>query len=83
MVFGLCNVYQDMVGDHWKGIRSYRLGSMSIVDLVITMLFSAAIYQIPWVHARFHFRILTAILLVLSTLMHRSLCTETDPQPDV
>ena len=75
----LCNVYQDMVGVHGKGIRSYRVGSMVIVDLAIMMLFSAAIYQIPWVQARFNFRILTAVLLLLITLMNRSLCTETDP----
>ena len=83
MVFGLCTVYQDMVGKHGKGIRSYRVGSMVIVDLAIMLLFSAAIYQIPWVHTRFNFRILTAILLLLSTFMHRSLCAETAPQPAV
>lgn len=70
----LCNVYQDMVGIHGRGIRSYRVGSMVIIDIVITMLFSAAIYQIPWVQSRFNFRILTAVLILLITFMHRSLC---------
>jgi len=76
MVLGLCNVYKDMVGKDGKGIRAYRLGSMPIVDLVIAILFAAALYQIPWVYARFQFRLLAATLLILSTLMHRSLCTE-------
>jgi len=75
----LCNVYQDMVGVHGKGIRSYRVGSMVIVDLAIMMLFSAAIYQIPWVYSRFNFRILTAVLLLVTTLTHRSLCEEEPP----
>jgi hypothetical protein len=70
----LCNVYQDMIGIHGRGIRSYRIGSMVIIDIVITMLFSAAIYQIPWVQSRFNFRILTAVLILLITFMHRSLC---------
>ena len=73
---GVCNVYKDMVGEEGKGIRSYRLGNIPIIDLIITLLFSAAIYQIPWVCARFSFRILTALLLVTTTLMHRYLCSK-------
>lgn len=71
---GVCNVYKDMVGEEGKGVRSYRIGSIPIIDLVITIMFSGAIYQIPWVHARFNFRILTSLLLLVTTLMHRYLC---------
>jgi len=74
MGINLCNVYQDMVGVHGRGIRSYRIGSMVIIDVVLTILFSAAIYQIPWVQAHFNFRILTAVLILLMTLTHRLLC---------
>lgn len=76
MASGLCNIYKDMVGEEGKGIRSYRIGGIPIIDLVITIMFSAAIYQIPWVHARFNFRILTSLLLLVTTLMHRYLCSE-------
>jgi len=76
---GVCNMYKDMVGEKGKGIRSYRLGNIPIIDLIITLLFSAAIYQIPWVYARFSFRILTALLLVTTTLMHRYVCSEVTP----
>ena len=76
MRINLCNVYQDMVGVHGRGIRSYRIGSMVIIDVIITILFSAAIYQIPWINARFNFRILTAVLILLITLTHRLLCQD-------
>jgi len=75
MSSGLCNIYKDMVGEEGKGVRSYRIGSIPIIDLVLTIMFSAAIYQIPWVHARFNFRILTSLLLLVTTLMHRYLCS--------
>ena len=81
MRVNLCNVYQDMVGVPGKGIRSYKIGSIIIVDLVVTILFSAAIYQIPYIHAHFNFRILTVLLLALVTLTHRLLCKE-EPRKD-
>jgi len=74
MGINLCNVYQDMIGVHGRGVRSYRIGSMVIIDVILTILFSAAIYQIPWINARFNFRILTTVLILLITLTHRLLC---------
>lgn len=76
MVLGLCK-YKDMLGEPGKGVHAYRIGGMAVVDLVLTILLAAALYQIPWVYARFRFRYLVIALVLLGTLVHRAFCVET------
>lgn len=62
-----------MFGSPGKGIHSYRLFDLAIVDVFMTVLFA---YFIHW-YFRFSFWLVLLILFLFGIVMHRLFCVRT------
>ena len=69
---GLCK-YKDALGEPNKGIHSYRLFGVAIVDVIMTIV-AAFIISYSF---RLSFMYTTIFLFVLGILLHRLFCVRT------
>lgn len=69
----LCK-YKDIFGKVGKGIHSYRVFNIAIVDVLFTIL---AAYIIHLFFRKLNFFLVLFVLFVLGIIMHRVFCVET------
>lgn len=68
----LCK-YKDILGEPRKGVHSYRLYDVAIVDVILTLIGAYFISKI--INASFI--IVSIVLFVLGIIMHKLFCVET------
>jgi len=66
---GLCK-YKDMLGEPKKGVHSYRIFNIAIVDVIMTII---GAYIISWL-SKYPFWIVLGSLFVLGIICHRLFC---------
>ena len=72
MTFDLCK-YKNALGEPNKGIHSYRVAGIAIVDLGLTVLAAFAVARI----FNYNLLIVLASLLLLGIFLHRIFCVRT------
>lgn len=68
----LC-IYKDILGEVNKGVHSYRLYDIAIIDVIMTLIFSYIINIITTINL---YKIII-ILFILGIIMHRLFCVRT------
>jgi len=68
----LCN-YKNILGEPGKGVHSYKIFNISIVDVVLTLIVA---YIIAYIFKKSFFWI-SVILFVLGIILHRLFCVRT------
>jgi hypothetical protein len=71
-MYGLCK-YKDALGEPNKGIHSYRLFGVAIVDVIMTIV-AAFIISYGF---RLSFMYTTIFLFILGIFLHRLFCVRT------
>ncbi len=69
---GLCK-YRHILGSENKGVHSYRLLNIAVVDTVLTIILAFFIA----IRLRTSFLLVFFILLIVATLLHRLFCVNT------
>jgi hypothetical protein len=69
----LCK-YKDIFGKVGKGIHSFRICNIAVVDVVLTI---AAAYCIHLVLPNYSFGIILLLLFLLGIVLHRLFCVRT------
>lgn len=72
-MFGLCK-YKDMFGKIGKGVHSYRIFGIAIMDVIFTIL---AAYIIHLSVAKYSFIYILMFLFGLGIVLHRIYCVRT------
>jgi len=70
----LCK-YKNALGVPGKGIHSYRICNLAIVDIILTLL-GARILQI-FIFPESHYLHILGVLFLLSIILHRMFCVKT------
>jgi fatty acid desaturase len=68
----LCK-YKDLLGEPGKGVHSYRIFNIAIVDVVLTILVALLISFL----AKVSFKWTLLILFLLGIILHRIFCVKT------
>jgi len=68
----LCK-YKDILGEPGKGVHSYRIFNIAIVDVILTILVALLISYF----FKFNFWYTLIILFLLGIVMHRLFCVRT------
>ena len=68
----LCK-YKNILGVHGKGVHSYRIFNIAIVDVLLTLLVA---YIISYVFKK-SFMWVSIILFILGIILHRLFCVRT------
>ena len=69
----LCQ-YKNIFGEVGKGVHSYRIFNIAIVDVMLTILLAFIIYLfIP----KYNFFIILILLFILGIILHRIFCVRT------
>lgn len=66
--------YRNILGEVNKGIHSYRLFNIAIIDVLFTILLAYIIYRII---PKYNFYIILIILFVIGIILHRLFCVRT------
>ena len=69
----LCK-YKDIFGKVGKGIHSFRICNIAVVDVVLTMLLA---YCIHLMLPNYSFSVILLLLFLLSIVVHRLFCVRT------
>lgn len=70
----LCK-YKNIFGEVGKGIHSYRIFNIAIVDLLFTVLVAYLIHR--FLLSDYSLTIILIVLLLLGIIMHRLFCVRT------
>ena len=71
-MFGLCR-YKNALGRPGKGIHSYRIANIAVVDVALTILMA----YIIWVLTGCDFWLILAGCILLGIVLHRMFCVKT------
>ena len=71
-MFGLCR-YKNALGRPGKGIHSYRIANIAVVDVALTILMA----YIIWVLTKCDFWLIFAGCFLLGIVLHRMFCVKT------
>ena len=71
-MFGLCR-YKNALGRPGKGIHSYRIANIAVVDVALTILMA----YIIWVLTKCDFWLILAGCFLLGIVLHRMFCVKT------
>ena len=69
----LCK-YKDIFGKVGKGVHSFRICNIAVVDVVLTMLLA---YCIHLMLPNYSFSVILLLLFLLSIIVHRLFCVRT------
>ena len=71
-MFGLCR-YKNALGRPGKGIHSYRIANIAVVDVALTILMA----YIIWVLTECDFWLILTGCFLLGLVLHRMFCVKT------
>ncbi len=71
-MFGLCR-YKNALGRPGKGIHSYRIANIAVVDVALTILMA----YIIWVLTECDFWLILTGCFLLGIVLHRMFCVKT------
>jgi len=69
----LCK-YKDLFGKVGKGVHSYRIFNIAIIDVLLTVIIAYIIYLLM---PQYNFFLILIILFILGILLHRLFCVKT------
>lgn len=69
--------YRDIFGKVGKGVHSYRICNIAIVDVVCTILLALLIYWIKPRKINLSFPLILLILFIFGIICHRLFCVRT------
>ena len=69
----LCK-YKNLFGEVGKGVHSYRIFNIAVVDVVLTILGAYIIYLF---NPKFNFIYIVLFLFILGIFLHRLFCVRT------
>ena len=64
-----------MFGEVGKGVHSYRVANIAIVDLLFTFLGAYIIWV--WIYPKYSYYFVLAMLFLLGIILHRLFCVRT------
>ena len=71
-MFGLCR-YKNALGRPGKGIHSYRIANIAVIDVALTILMA----YIIWVLTECDFWLILTGCFLLGIVLHRMFCVKT------
>lgn len=66
--------YKNILGEPKKGIHSYRLFGIAIIDVLLTILLAYIIY---FFNKNINFFIILGLVFLLGIILHRLFCVKT------
>jgi hypothetical protein len=73
----LC-IYKNILGIPKKGIHSYRIFDIAIVDVILTIFGAYIIYfLLNYFGIKYNFYIILLLLFILGIILHRIFCVKT------
>lgn len=72
----LCQ-YKDVLGVPGKGVHSYRIFNIAIVDVLLTFIFAYLFYYCLWDNYDYGYWVYVVLLFVIGIVLHRVFCVKT------